>query len=634
MRPAAEYRPDIDGLRAIAVLAVFVFHLNRRWLPGGFFGVDIFFVLSGYLITSIILRDCEAGRFGFGRFYQRRIARLLPAFLAVAVATLMAAALIYSPQDLASTGATLSAAAASVANLKFLLQGNYFVLSPDSQPFLHCWSLSVEEQFYLLFPALLLFCRRTRVLVALCAVSLVCYVVMGRVRPEWAFYLLPARAWELLAGSVVAARGTARLKTPSQMWRSLQAAGSRLISTHCAETSLGAAGKDACATPCHFSSRLVAPRTMRTPLRGALWARLIESRAREQAVCVILIAISFASGRYPILAVLGTSCLLLSGGARVLSSKPLVLIGRMSYSLYLWHWPVFSLVDYQLYWQPAIVRLALKVSISFGAAAACFLLVERPGRVVLNQPAKRRLAFAALAASMAVLVPLGIVVRNANYVNADARAIRDGGLRFNAGGRNGSMVLMGDSNGSMYGKMATEIAHERDLRLDVISVEAGDPLPKTALWRDSLAVVKRESPDFLLLVCNWNKLADDRTRLSLALRELKPYARDILLLTQPPVLPENATREGIREGNRPPFREDAAARAARMERNDFVKSVQGGNVRVVDIEPLFSRQTGEIHFAGARRTLLYQDRDHLSAAGAELVKPALLKAMNGLTASR
>ncbi len=206
----AEYRPEIDGLRAIAVLAVMLFHLNRRWLPGGFFGVDVFFVISGYLITSVILRDCHGGRFKFGRFYQRRIARLLPAFLAVALATVGGAALIYSPQDLATTGATLSAAAASVANLKFLLQGNYFALSPDSQPFLHCWSLSVEEQFYLLFPAafLLLYRQssryRTQILAAFFGASLLCYVALTRGRPEWAFYLLPARAWELLAGAILA----------------------------------------------------------------------------------------------------------------------------------------------------------------------------------------------------------------------------------------------------------------------------------------------------------------------------------------------------------------------------------------------------------------------------------------------
>ena len=563
--PAAEYRPSIDGLRAVAVLAVFVFHLNRRWLPGGFFGVDIFFVISGYLITSVILRDAERGGFHYRRFYQRRIARLLPAFVAVAVATLLGAAAIYSPQDLASTGATLSAAAASVANLKFLLQGNYFALSPDSQPFLHCWSLSVEEQFYLLFPAaFLVLRRRPRALAALLAASFICYLALYRSRPEWAFYLLPARAWELLAGTLLAS------------WKG---------------------------------------RTLRLPYVG-----------------LVLIGVSFIAGDYVVFPVIGAVCLLAGGETGMLSWRPLVLVGRMSYSLYLWHWPVFSLVDYELYWQSAMVRAALKVSISFLAAGACYYFVERPGRVLLKAPGRRRLAFGAMAASLATLALLGIVVRNANYVNADARAIRHGGLRFNAGGRGGSMVLMGDSNGSMYGKVAQEIASERDLRLDVISVEAGDPLPRSvgrnpALWLDSLAVVKRERPDYLLLVCNWNKLQDDRERLNVALHELKRYARNIVLVTQPPVLPENATREAIREGNRPPFREDAVERTERVARNELVKSAAGDRVSVVDIEPLFSRESGEIRCLGDGWTQLYQDRDHLSVAGARLVKPALVKAM-------
>jgi peptidoglycan/LPS O-acetylase OafA/YrhL len=569
---AVEYRPAIDGLRAIAVLAVFVFHLNRRWLPGGFFGVDIFFVISGYLITSVILRDCEGERFRLGRFYQRRIARLLPAFVVVAIATLIGAALVYSPQDLASTGATLSAAAASIANLKFLMQGNYFVLSPDSQPFLHCWSLSVEEQFYLLFPAaFFLLYRKTsayrpHVLTAFLALSFFCYLALNHARPEWAFYLLPARAWELLAGSVLAAG-----------W-------------------------------------------------GARW--------RLAYVGVILIAISFFGGQYAILPVAGALCLLMSGNGRVLSSKPLVLVGRMSYSLYLWHWPVFSLVDYRFYWQSSLVRLVLKIAISLLAAAASYYLIEQRGRLLLNRPGKMRIAYAALACSLATLIPLGIVVRNANYVNADARAIRGGGLHFNPTGKSGSMVLMGDSNGSMYGQVAKEIARERDLRLDVISVEAGDPLPHSAgrspsLWLDSLAVVKRERPDFLLLVCNWTKLRDDRDRLAIALQELRPYARSVLLITQPPVLPGHATREAIRNGARPPFREDAGERSARLDRNELVKSAQGDRVTVIDIEPLFSRDTGEIRFADDRRTL-YQDRDHLSVAGASLVKPELIKAMTRL----
>jgi peptidoglycan/LPS O-acetylase OafA/YrhL len=146
-----QYRPAIDGLRAVAVLAVFLFHLDRQLLPGGFVGVDIFFVISGYLITSIIVTDCNRNRFSFGRFYQRRIARLLAPFYVVGVVTLIGAMFIYSNQDFSLAGANLAAAAESIVNLKLIFQGNYFVLTPDAQPFLHCWSLSVEEQFYLLF---------------------------------------------------------------------------------------------------------------------------------------------------------------------------------------------------------------------------------------------------------------------------------------------------------------------------------------------------------------------------------------------------------------------------------------------------------------------------------------------------
>jgi hypothetical protein len=438
----------------------------------------------------------------------------------------------------------------------------------------------VEEQFYLLFPAafFLLYRKtpryRTHVLIGILAASLLVYIVLNRTRPEWAFYLLPARAWELLAGSILA----------------------------------------------------IAPWRIRWGLLPYLG--------------IILIGVSFFSGQWTILPVAGTACLLLPGRQRMLSWEPLVLVGRMSYSLYLWHWPVFSLVDYKFYWQPLPVRLALKIAIAFGAAAASFLLLERPGRILLNHPGRRRLAFAALAGSLGALIPLGIAVRNANYINADARAIANGGIRFNTAGRKGSTVLMGDSNGSMYGKMAAEIARERGLRLDVISVEAGDPLPRSTgenspLWVDSLAVVKREKPDFLVFVCNWAKLRDDKNRLTIALRELKPYARFVILITQPPVLPENASREGIRNGNRPPFVENAHERAFRTALNEFVKSCESDNVRVVDIEPLFSCGAGKIRFADGRGTQLYQDRDHLSAAGANLVKPELIGAMAaGFTASR
>jgi hypothetical protein len=134
-------------------------------------------------------------------------------------------------------------------------------------------------------------------------------------------------------------------------------------------------------------------------------------------------------------------------------------------------------------------------------------------------------------------VPLGIAVRRANYFNADPGAVAGGGLSFNASALAASLVLMGDSNGSMYGRMARDIARERDLRLRIISVADGDPLPGGPLWRDSLAVVERERPDAVLLVCEWLQKLDERgDRLPEAVRELRRYARLVVLITEPPQL--------------------------------------------------------------------------------------------------
>jgi peptidoglycan/LPS O-acetylase OafA/YrhL len=591
----AQYRPAIDGLRAVAVLAVFIFHLNHRWLPGGFVGVDVFFVISGYLITSILLREYEHNTFSLGKFYQRRIARLFPAFFTVGLTTLVGAAFVYSAQDLASCGANLTAATLSVANIKYLLQGSYFTFSPDAQPFLHYWSLSVEEQFYLLFPItlLLLYLKankyKTVILALLCGASLLGCIALTHTKPTWAFFLLPTRAWELLAGGIVAnvsAHQPRSDSTDTKFWASLSLAGLALIAV----------------------SLFVIKEGPRFP------------------------------GYLATLPVLGTVAVLgLGKGSSglsewLLSRRPMALIGRMSYSLYLWHWPIFSLVDYRFYLASPPVRIGLKLALSLAATVLCFFLIENPGRVFLNHPRRRRVAFAFLGCALLSFVPLGIAVRKANYLNAEMRDIRDGGLVFNKASKKGSMVLMGDSNGSMYGKVAKTVAYELGFRLNVISVAAGDPLPHSAgpqppLWVDSLAVVKRERPDSLVLVCAWQgKLKDDKGRLGIAIRELKQYARRIILITQPPELPELANREAMRNGSRPPFREDPAERAARMESNALVKGFQGGNVRVIDIELLLATDDGGIRFADNNANWLYNDSNHLSGIGADLVKADLVKA--------
>jgi len=342
------------------------------------------------------------------------------------------------------------------------------------------------------------------------------------------------------------------------------------------------------------------------------------------------------------LPVVGTACFLIpyntsrSLAERLLSWGPLVLIGRMSYSLYLWHWPVFSLVDYKFYLASPVFRLVLKILISGLATSVCFFFIEGPSRTFLNHPSRRRLAFISLGCSLAILVPLGVFVRRVNYVNAEMSDVARGGLLFNRAATNGSLILMGDSNGAMYGKMAKELAKDLGLRLNVISVAAGDPLPHSSgnispLWLASLSIVKRERPDFLIFVCNWTgKLKDDNDRLDLALRELKELAHFVILITQPPELPKIASREGMREGNRPPFIEDPEERTARMDFNGKVKRRQGDNVIVVDIESLFSGGSGDakiVRFVDKDGNELYQDTNHLSAVGANLVKAELVTAM-------
>jgi hypothetical protein len=308
----------------------------------------------------------------------------------------------------------------------------------------------------------------------------------------------------------------------------------------------------------------------------------------------------------------------------------------MSYSLYLWHWPVFSLVDYRLYLASPAVRIGLKVVLSAAATALCFFWIENPGRVFLNHPGRRRMAFGFLGGALMIFVPLGIVVRGTNYINAEASDVAKGGVVFNRSGENGSMILMGDSNASMYGNMSRRIAQELGLKLRVISVAAGDPLPHSArqqerLWLDSLAVVEREKPEFLVLVCHWRgKLEDDRGRLAIGIKELKEYAHQVILITQPPELPKSASRESMRNGSRPPFVEDPAERDARMETNAWVKSLQGDNVTVIDIEPLFGTRDGRVFYTDNHGDALYQDGSHLSGIGADLVRPRVLEAMRAV----
>lgn len=202
------YRPALDGLRAVAVVSVMLFHLDKALLPGGITGVDIFFVISGYLITSIVIMDFDQEKFSFARFYQRRISRIFPLFFLVSITILAVTGILYQANDFALVGSSLASAAVSLANMQFVFVPGEF----EELPFVHYWSLSIEEQYYLIFPLILFLADRYRAsrkslsifLSIGFLISFIACIVLTEIDSGWAFFLLPTRAWELLAGCILA----------------------------------------------------------------------------------------------------------------------------------------------------------------------------------------------------------------------------------------------------------------------------------------------------------------------------------------------------------------------------------------------------------------------------------------------
>jgi len=205
-----QYRPEIDGLRAVAVMPVILFHAGVTQMSGGYVGVDVFFVISGFLITGILARELQAGQFSLLGFYERRARRILPALFLVLLVTAIVGALVMLPYELATLGRGIVAVLLFVSNVLFWRESGYFAAASELNPLLHTWSLAVEEQYYILFPLVLWACWRwfPRGVVPLLGLITVGSLALAEVlsvrMPSANFYLLPTRAWELLAGSLAA----------------------------------------------------------------------------------------------------------------------------------------------------------------------------------------------------------------------------------------------------------------------------------------------------------------------------------------------------------------------------------------------------------------------------------------------
>jgi peptidoglycan/LPS O-acetylase OafA/YrhL len=352
------YRPEIDGLRAIAVSAVVLYHAGLG-TSGGFVGVDVFFVISGFLITSLILKDLDAGTFSLTGFWERRIRRIMPALACLVFVTLIAGWILLLPGDYAMLGQSAFFQGLFLANIYFYRNSGYFDGDAEEKPLLHTWSLAVEEQFYLVYPLLMaglvatLGFRHRTALLAMFALAIglsLTASIWGVANwPVATFYLLPTRIWELLLGATVAILPAPRSLTNSNVQ-------GRLIKTGFYREVLSVAAIAAILLPCWmYTSATPFPGLAAVPpCLGTAFFIWITGNPRPET-------------RLPL-------------AVRALSTRPLVFIGLISYSLYLWHWPLFSFSNYLSIEPLSVGYRCVLVAASFVLAVLSWRFVETPFR--------------------------------------------------------------------------------------------------------------------------------------------------------------------------------------------------------------------------------------------------------------
>lgn len=644
------YRPDIDGLRAISIVSVVLYHFGVPYFEGGFVGVDVFFVISGFLITSIVLAEIRGGHFSFARFYERRARRLLPTLAVVLLATFVAALVIMTPQDLAEFSDSLIHVLIFAANFFFADRGGYFDPSLDLAPLLHTWSLAVEEQFYIVWPLIAVTCfrfapKRPRLVsLVLLAVSFAANVFIVEQDPLAAFYLPHTRVWELLAGCCLAfgARPPGR--------RSGHAAG----------------------------------------LAGLALILFAVFTFDETTVF---------PGTAAVLPVLGAVLVLWSGQSassianRVLSLPPLAFVGLVSYAWYLWHWPMISLFRYNFERDPSAIEIVALIVASFALAVLCWNFVEQPVRRGLWWKPRARTLGASLAttAMLAALATASyasngfiwrysdamfdltrerLTMRSADHKcpRVTAKMVDDGDLcrLWETHDDATGILLWGDSHAGALRSVFRDMAHATDVAVTYIGEAACPPLidagrnrsggrPEACLSLNAAVGKLLQERRFgdVVLAARWDyyaigkgnagtakqhylrdgqstapTLEENRAVMARGLRRtveaiVASGARAWIVMEAPYAgfnVPNRAAHALMRgESEEEFFGLDAVEQKARAE---FMTSLVAGlPVRVID--PSRSLCEGDRCLVFADGKPLYADDNHLSIYGADRLKPLL-----------
>ena len=541
-RPA--YRPDVDGLRAVAVLAVIAFHVDASVLPGGFVGVDIFFVISGFLISSIIFKDLGRGEFSFAGFYNRRIRRIFPALTIVLIAVWALGWFFLLPDAFQELGRNVSGAAGFMSNVVLWRESGYFDRAAEQKPLLHLWSLGVEEQFYLLWPGLMFLSwkRGLNLLLVVATIGIASFllnVLAVHEHPAAVFYLPLTRLWELLLGGALAYASV-----------------------------FGYLGGVAGA-------------------RARWWSwyvtRSLRVRNAESLLGLLAIAVAFATvnprhgfpGWWALLPTVGAVLVISAGpdawiNRRVLSRPALVLVGLISYPLYLWHWPLLSYLRILSIGAPPALWVFGAVLAAFALAWMTYRFLERPIRTV--KPLKLNRAAISLAASLGFVAIVGLwadvsggaPVRFAtalqqitNFKYDILPEYRSGRCFLNREQNQDAfsadcvdpavspgaplLFLWGDSHSAHLYPGLRRLQHEYDFRVAQYTISACPPLVDTvSQYRPHcpdinafvLAEIERLKPVTVVLSASWSSYAD-LSRLSNTVELLKTVGIGRIVLVGP-----------------------------------------------------------------------------------------------------
>ncbi len=450
---STSYRADVDGLRAVAVLVVLFFHAGFAGFSGGFVGVDVFFVISGFLITSLIAKDLEKKRFSIINFYERRFRRILPALFVVVLITAIVAWFILLPLDFKKFGRSAITLSYFYSNFHFLAKtGGYFGDAAEMMPLLHTWSLAVEEQFYIFFPIILVAVFRYipksigKTILVLTLVSLALRV-WGEKYPEMSFFLLPTRGWELMLGALLVT------------------------------------GKRTTATA-HLSGRVVRELVSMVGMLAIVVAVLCYDFERLMALMPVSNTLVVQ-----LLAVVGTFLIIWSNDSergsttfvgRFLSLKPCVAIGLISYSLYLWHWPALVLAKYATVDETlSFVQALFVLLLSAVGAILTYKFVEQPFRQRLVFSETKPL-FAASCSQLLIIALIGVFAVEAYKANFRPDVFPDSAIKY--------LEVKETQGGNQWRPKAFDLSPEgvRKRQLDVMGREDSGS-PDFLLWGDSHA---------------------------------------------------------------------------------------------------------------------------------------------------